>query len=201
MKCLCKICGVEFDANPMWKHAVGLCGDVCRKAQKAIVRAKYKASEKGRAAEMRWRKNPAKKEIDKRSCQTKAAKAKAVIRSRRTMANNPHLQEQKRERDKVFGKTDRGREINKAARQRYSKTIHGKLRRASDKARRRGAVGSFTPEEWNAKMLAHGGACVQCGSTSHIEIDHIIPISKGGTNNIENLQPLCRSCNASKGNR
>jgi 5-methylcytosine-specific restriction endonuclease McrA len=32
-------------------------------------------------------------------------------------------------------------------------------------------------------------------------IDHIIPKSKGGTNDLENLQPMCNSCNAKKADK
>ena len=41
--------------------------------------------------------------------------------------------------------------------------------------------------------------CVFCAATGNIHIDHVIPISKGGRHSIGNLQPLCGSCNQSKG--
>ena len=43
--------------------------------------------------------------------------------------------------------------------------------------------------------------CQACNSTSYLELDHIIPLSKGGATSYENLQVLCRQCNLQKGNR
>ena len=43
--------------------------------------------------------------------------------------------------------------------------------------------------------------CFQCGATKHLAIDHINPYSKGGSDNPENLQVLCRSCNSKKGTK
>jgi hypothetical protein len=46
--------------------------------------------------------------------------------------------------------------------------------------------------------------CVKCGQSPaknndvELEIDHILPVAKGGTNDIENLQALCRKCNQGK---
>lgn len=47
-----------------------------------------------------------------------------------------------------------------------------------------------------------GYTCVICGSTEKesLEIDHIMPISKGGKTEPSNLQTLCRNCNIRKGN-
>lgn len=44
-----------------------------------------------------------------------------------------------------------------------------------------------------------GFRCVQCGGQEDLEVDHITPIAAGGTSDRENLQTLCRACNAAKG--
>lgn len=46
-----------------------------------------------------------------------------------------------------------------------------------------------------------GHRCKSCNSKWDLTIDHIVPLSLGGTNNLENLQTLCQSCNQGKGQR
>lgn len=50
----------------------------------------------------------------------------------------------------------------------------------------------------DAIMKRDGHRCVVCAATEKLEIDHIIPVSRGGTSQIGNLQVLCRSCNRKK---
>jgi len=40
--------------------------------------------------------------------------------------------------------------------------------------------------------------CLCCGSSKRLQVDHIVPVAKGGENRLSNLQTLCRSCNARK---
>ena len=41
--------------------------------------------------------------------------------------------------------------------------------------------------------------CLKCGAEDGLSIDHIVPVSKGGQNTLDNLQTLCMPCNISKG--
>jgi len=66
----------------------------------------------------------------------------------------------------------------------------------NDKRRR-----AFKNDEIIAIANKYGGRCQGCGREEDLEIDHILPISRGGGNQIDNLTLLCRHCNSSKGNR
>jgi hypothetical protein len=67
--------------------------------------------------------------------------------------------------------------------------------------RENGNGGSHTIGEWETLKSQYNWVCPSCGRAEpdiSLTRDHIIPVSKGGSNNIENIQPLCLSCNVSK---
>jgi len=45
-----------------------------------------------------------------------------------------------------------------------------------------------------------GGKCARCGSRERLEYDHIVPISRGGSNTARNIELLCEDCNRRKSN-
>ena len=53
----------------------------------------------------------------------------------------------------------------------------------------------------NAVWIRDAGLCIECGADDYLEFDHVIPVSKGGSNTLNNIQLLCRRCNATKSNR
>ncbi len=64
------------------------------------------------------------------------------------------------------------------------------------------AGGSYTPQEWRELCSRYGNKCLRCGRNDvKLTFDHVMPVSKGGTSDISNGQPLCGRCNAIKGNK
>jgi 5-methylcytosine-specific restriction endonuclease McrA len=59
--------------------------------------------------------------------------------------------------------------------------------------------------EWKFKQIWYGFRCAYCGihkddtPEGYLTRDHIIPISEGGTDEIDNIAPACYSCNTTKG--
>jgi 5-methylcytosine-specific restriction endonuclease McrA len=70
--------------------------------------------------------------------------------------------------------------------------------------RKKGAEGSYTTAEWVSLKARYSYRCLCCGEREpdiKLTVDHVQPISKGGSNTIDNIQPLCGSCNARKNAR
>ena len=68
---------------------------------------------------------------------------------------------------------------------------------AARRARERGAQGVATPAAVAARIAYYGGRCYLCGAP-YQEIDHVIPLARGGSHWPANLRPACRSCNRRK---
>ena len=62
----------------------------------------------------------------------------------------------------------------------------------------KGASGNFTAEEFRLLCGVYEGRCAYCKRELPLVPDHAVPLSKGGSNNIENIVPSCAPCNLRK---
>lgn len=60
--------------------------------------------------------------------------------------------------------------------------------------------GSFTMDEWEARLAEVGNCCYYCNSAWNTR-DHLTPLVRGGSNRIDNIVSACLSCNARKGSK
>lgn len=82
--------------------------------------------------------------------------------------------------------------------------VHDCLKKRIRRHERRASLDGrpqMTPEQWLALCDRYDNRCACCGAQSPLTVDHVIPVSRGGANTLENAQPLCRSCNSSKGTK
>lgn len=111
--------------------------------------------------------------------------------------------EKKRDYDKEYIQKNRlKRNANNAKWCRENKEKLREKRRAT-KSSRRAAEGKYTVDDIKRMLESQQHECNICfvNIAEKYEIDHIVPLSKGGTSWPSNLQILCPTCNRRKGNR
>jgi len=123
------------------------------------------------------------------------------------------------ERNEKISKTMKGRKLSKEVKKNISNAKMGsknpawkggitkdwkKYKRFMDKRRRltkANTRGTHSLGEWELLKKQYGHTCPCCKKQEpgiKLTEDHIIPLSRGGSDYIENIQPLCQSCNSKK---
>jgi 5-methylcytosine-specific restriction endonuclease McrA len=63
---------------------------------------------------------------------------------------------------------------------------------------------THTEEEWQELKAFYNFKCLRCGKQEpdiKLTRDHVIPLTQGGSDSIDNIQPLCARCNSKKNNK
>jgi 5-methylcytosine-specific restriction endonuclease McrA len=88
---------------------------------------------------------------------------------------------------------------------RQENKAHWKAMMANRRGRERAAPGRFTKDDVQRMWDAQVGICAAPACTTSLEVsctvDHMTPLSRGGSNWPVNLQLLCKPCNCSKGTK
>lgn len=136
----------------------------------------------------------------------KKAAAWAVANPEKTRAaqrrhRQAHLEEQQ-ERSRLYRLANPEKE--RARRRNYKLRNRAKTAALSHRrrARKRANGGNFTPEQFIELCAHYGNCCLKCGrSDLALTPDHIVPLSRGGSNHISNIQPMCLIDNLKKGTK
>jgi 5-methylcytosine-specific restriction endonuclease McrA len=169
----CKLCHKAYrDANREKRNAqMKAWADAHREQQRVYHRAYYQTRD-----EFRQRRQQARRERDRYRWA-----AEPAYRERKNRQKAESLS--RRADDPIFRR--------KRAGWRY---VANQRRRA----RLAAAPGNHTSAEWRALCRVYGGRCACCGKKAELTADHIVPLSRGGSNDIANIQPLCKLCNSKK---
>lgn len=179
----CSKCGAEKPLSEFYKdrHASDGLTHSCQVCQRAMARRWQERNAEHRTAYgKQWRETN--RQYDKeRKAQWYVTRA-----------------EQERERARRYRQEhpDQVRAAIKAYRKAKPEKIHTIQQRR--RARKYQQGGSYTEQQWVSLKHQYNCTCLRCGRSEpdiRLTADHVIPISRGGSSYIENIQPLCDDCN------
>lgn len=138
------------------------------------------------------------------SCRRWGAANREVRREYRKRYEQEHRAE-RLEYKQIYHQEHRVEEIEykRQRREKNLSKVRGISTRSESKRRaaKLGNGGSFTEEEFTGLCKQYDWQCAYCGCTltpETVTVDHKIPVSRGGSSNIENIAPACGRCNSSK---
>lgn len=210
---ICKKCGVEKTKSDfrIWSWICKACqarAQAQRRKEnpeyekeyyiknKTLIREKQTAYENNGGREKRHEYSMSHREEQK----ARNEKWKSLHREEKLAYDRKYNEAHKDEAQEYRNRTkEQKKQYNKRYIQEHPEKISAKTQKR--RARERSADGFFTEEEWKAVCVKYNYTCLRCGKTGKMTPDHVVPLSKGGTSFIDNIQPLCRSCNSSKGDK
>jgi 5-methylcytosine-specific restriction endonuclease McrA len=192
----CKWCGLTKELSEFYDGRWGKKCKVCVKARAQKYRREhleqYARCEKARA-------NLPHRVEARRKYQEEHKEEISEYKKRWAEENEDSVSASKRKhyelhRDGIIARSKKWAESN-PEKVRQAKANNLRKRRAARHASR----GNFTVEEFKELCESYGNKCLACGDTeAALEADHVVPLTKGGSDNISNIQPLCGSCNRKK---
>lgn len=157
-----------------------------------VCRQTYSQSEKGKKANEQYEQSENRKKNRKQYDQSE----------KRKQVQKRYDQSQKgRRKEKQYDQSEKGKQKD----ERFRKSDKGKqcTRRGNAiyRTRKTQAGGSYSPSQWHELCKFYDFRCLKCNKKLPFEkltLDHVKPVSKGGSSDIWNTQPLCKSCNSKK---
>lgn len=152
-----------------------------------------KGRAKGRASQKRQRENHPERALAKKRKWEQNNREKVQAGSRRRSARW------------LLNHPEAARDATRKYRQSHpeQRAVFNHRARVKRLARKLAASGTCSAEQLQARINYYGGCCYVCllegKHTPYEAIDHVIPLSKGGSNWPSNLRPICKRCNLRKG--
>ena len=192
----CRSCG---SSDPSAFYQTGRYGNICKVCYNMQCRAQYSTRRDARRVQISEYQKAHLVEQRERFEKWRAKDPEAYRRYQHDHAQRT-AQRRKELRDK---RRIEAPEIWRTATKLWAQANREKQRayKTNRRARELGAEGRFSAVDVHALYVKQSGLCAACSAdlSTGFQCDHVVPVSRGGSNWPSNIQLLCAWCNRSKG--